>query len=107
VLCVHEGAASAAAHHWHHIIGRQRLHRYVLDQQLLPIEAFALERALIHDERNLLPICATHHLSRKGGLDAVIPIELLPGAAWAFAHDLGLEYVLEKQYAPAASRDPA
>lgn len=86
------------AAHWHHLIGRQRLHRYVGEQSLLPVEAFALERRLTHDERNLMALCKSCHTDRHGGLEAVIPRAALPEDAWEFARELGLEHVLERRY---------
>jgi hypothetical protein len=99
VLCVREGAERQMAHHWHHLISRQRLRRYVDRQGLLPIEAYGLERRLINDPRNLMALCFSHHLNRKGGLDAVIPRDAIPEAAWEFARELDMEHVLERRYA--------
>jgi hypothetical protein len=98
VVCVLERQQQRGAHHWHHLISRARLRRYVDRQGLLPIEAFALERKLIHDERNLMALCASHHLTWKKGLETPVPLEVIPDGAWEFARELDMEHVLERRY---------
>jgi hypothetical protein len=92
------------ANHWHHLITRQRLRRYVDRQGLLPVEAFALELRLVNDQRNLVALCVHCHLDRRGGLEAEIPGELLPEGAWEFADEIDMEHVMLRRYGPSAAR---
>ena len=73
----------------------------------MPIEAFALERRLINDLRNLMALCVHCHLDSRRGLDARVPYEAIPEAAWQFAREIDMERALEQRYAPAVPRDVA
>jgi len=86
------------ANHWHHVIPRQILRRYVDRQGLMDRDAYGLERRLVNDHRNLLSLCAHCHLDRKGGLEAEIPADRLPAGVWEFARELDLDYILERRY---------
>jgi len=88
------------AHHWHHLISQQLLRRYVDRQGLMDRDAYALERRLVNDHRNLQALCVHCHLDQKKGLSGIVPSETIPDCAWEFARELDMEYVLERRYGP-------
>jgi 5-methylcytosine-specific restriction endonuclease McrA len=74
------------AHHGHHIIYKQHL---------VPRDD-AAER--VWDLRNMLPVCASCH-ARHHSAFCRIPREVLPPAALEFALEVGLDYLIEQDYA--------
>lgn len=95
VMCKHEPPAGhardAARLLWrvegHHIISKQHLRRYCKAD---------FER-LRWDARNGLGLCQWHHM-RHESCKQRVPRELLPAGAIEFAAELGLDWLLEREY---------
>ena len=70
----------------HHILARRTL------------RAMGLE-AHMHDPRNALGVCRAHH-DRHEDYTRRIPRELLPKGVFAFAAELGIGWLLDREYPP-------
>lgn len=72
------------AHHGHHIITKQELRRRGAAE-------------LLWDLRNMLPVCADCHARHHHAFRRIRRREL-PAAAFEFAAELGLEWLIERTY---------
>lgn len=96
------GACSRRADHWHHFVPQETLRRYVLDWT--PRDRDKVLRRLLHDRRNLAPMCAQGHMAGEPRqprfLATLQPFSRaeVPAQAWEFAAELGLTHVLERHY---------
>lgn len=79
--------------HWHHWLEQQHLKTYVRTLRLLDDDAAREFRRLIHDRRNFSAVCVECH--GVSGLDhgRVFTFEDVPPAAFAFAGELGGEWL--------------
>jgi len=68
----------------HHILTQQCLRKHGLD-------------AFLWDQRNKFDCCERVHAAHHNR-SRPIPAELLPDAAWAFASDVGLTWMIERYY---------
>lgn len=77
------------ASNWHHWLPQQHIRAYVRSRRLDEDEARALEYTLLHDRRNLSPLCGTCH-DEEGG---VLRPDDVPPSAVFFAVELGGEWI--------------
>lgn len=68
----------------HHVVPAQTLRREHLDAHL-------------YDERNGLSLCQYHHQRHENGTQR-IPRAVLPAAAFEFAAELGLDWLIDRMY---------
>lgn len=73
----------------HHVIPKQRLKQR---HGLSP----AQRRELAWDARNGVPVCRRHHELLTNRVMR-LPHEVVPGEVFAFAHDYGLDHLLDRE----------
>jgi hypothetical protein len=98
--CARLGIVRRAAH-WHHWLAHQHLRVYVRTQRLSDEDAATLLRRLLHDRRNISATCLECHGSTTLNHGAAFTFEDVPPAAFAFAGELGPEWLerLRRTYA--------
>lgn len=90
------------AAHWHHWLEQQHLATVVQAMRLRDDRAeFRELHRLIHDERNLAPLCLACHGNTTTTHGAALTFADVPPAAFAFAAELGAEWLerLRRTYA--------
>lgn len=70
------------------MIPKQNLKREIENDQHLKV---------LYDPRNGLALCEICHQRHENASDRV-PRRLVPAAAWGFAHEHGLEWMIESRY---------
>lgn len=97
--CLVRGKSRKAAA-WHHWLGQQHIRRYVDAQRIRDDGAErALTRRLIHDERNLSPMCWDCHDAHENVANGPkFPEDLVPDSARIFAAELGPWYVVRLEH---------
>lgn len=106
VKCLSRGR-SARAVNWHHWVPQQQLRVYVRGLRLDEDARRGLLRRLLHDGRNISPVCGTCHDSHEapGVGSERFSADDVPSSAREFAAELGPEWVerLRRAYPAAGS----
>jgi hypothetical protein len=89
--CAAVGVARTAVH-WHHVLPQERLRVYARSLRLPEKEHDALLRRLIHDWRNIVPMCGRCHARHDHPTDRFAAADV-PKSAWEFVAELGEEWV--------------
>lgn len=91
--CLADGKSTPAAA-WHHWLGQQHIRRYVDSLRIRDEgQERSVTRRLIHDERNLSPMCwSCHDLHENVANGRKFAADLVPDTAHVFAAELGPWY---------------
>lgn len=83
------------ARQWHHWLGQSQIKAYVRSLRIRDdVEQRALLRRLLHDRRNISPVCADCHAASDPtqGADGNWTADCVPKSAHEFAAELGPEW---------------
>lgn len=99
VICLRNDR-SKPARHWHHWIAQQHIRAYVDSQRIRDEgQERALTRRLLHDERNLSPVCfACHDAHENVANGPKFTAADVPDSSREFAAELGGWYVARLQH---------
>lgn len=97
-VCPRLGRACDGPVQAHHVTTQQYIKRYVRGLGLPQAQHLDMLARLLWDTRNGLGVCYRAHRRHTNATER-IPLALVPEQARAFAEEIGLAYVLPKQYA--------